>query len=94
MSATIVLNLFRSTKRPHLKEETKIKFPYEERSGTCTLGADGIAVSPFGNRDKDQRSIGKRGRLHLKSPEAEHQGLYERLVLNGTLCRHLANVNE
>ncbi len=40
MSATIVLNLFRSTKRPHLKEETKIKFPYEERSGTCTLGAN------------------------------------------------------
>lgn len=30
----------------------------------------------------------------MKYLEAEHPGLYERLILNGTLHRHLADVNE
>ena len=30
----------------------------------------------------------------MKYLEAEHPGLYERLILNGTLYRHLADANE
>lgn len=30
----------------------------------------------------------------MKYLEAEHPGLYKRLILNGTLNRHLADINE
>ena len=32
--------------------------------------------------------------MHRAYLEAEHPGLYERLILNGTLDRHLANAEE
>ena len=44
--------------------------------------------------DKDPRPIGKWGRMHMKYLEAEHPGLYERLILDGTLYRHLADADE
>ena len=67
---------------------------YEEFGGTYTLGNDGMLYPDLVIGDKDSRPIGKWGRMHMKYLEAEHPGLYERLILNGTLNRHLADVNE
>ena len=67
---------------------------YEELGGTYTLGNDGMLYPNLVIDDKEPRPIGKWGRMHMKYLEAEHPGLYERLILNGTLNRHLADINE
>ena len=71
-----------------------MKSLYEELGGTYTLGDDGMLYPNLVIGDKDPRSIGKWGRMHMKYLEAEHPGLYERLILNGALYRHLADANE
>ena len=38
--------------------------------------------------------IGRWGQMHRAYLEIEHPGLYERLILNGTLDRHLADAEE
>ena len=43
---------------------------------------------------QEHRPIGRWGRMHRAYLEAEHPGLYERLILNGTLDRHLADAEE
>lgn len=67
---------------------------YEELGGTYTLGNDGMLYPNLVIDDKEPRPIGKWGRMHMKYLEEEHPGLYERLILNGTLDRHLADANE
>ena len=89
-----MLNLSHSTKRLHLKEKTMMKSLYEELGGTYTLGDDGMLYPDLLIGDKDPRPIGKMGRMHMKYLEVEHPGLYERLILNGNLYRHLADANE
>ena len=71
-----------------------MKSLYEELGGTYTLGDDGMLYPDLVIGDKDPCPIGKRGRMHMKYLEEEHPGLYERLILNGTLYRHLADANE
>ena len=71
-----------------------MKSLYEELGGTYTLGDDGMLYPDLVIGDKEQRPIGKWGRMHMKYLEEEHPGLYERLILNGTLYRHLADANE
>ena len=71
-----------------------MKSLYEELSGTYTLGDDDMLYPNLLIGDTDPRLIGKWGRMHMKYLEAEHPGLYERLILNGTLYRHLADANE
>ena len=71
-----------------------MKSLYEELGGTYTLGDDGMLYSDLVISDKDSRPLGKWGRMHMKYLETEHPGLYARLVLNGTLNMHLADVNE
>ena len=71
-----------------------MKSLYEELGGTYTLGDDGMLYPNLVIGDKDPRPIGKWGRMHMKYLEAEHPGLYERLILKGTLNRHLADANE
>ena len=71
-----------------------MKSLYEEFGGTYTLGDNGMLYPDLVIGDKEQRPIGKWGRMHMKYLEAEHPGLYERLILNGTLHRHLADANE
>ena len=44
--------------------------------------------------ETERRPIGRWGRMHSAWLEAKHPGLYERLILNGTLYRHLADANE
>lgn len=71
-----------------------MKSLYEELGGTYTLGDDGMLYPDLAIGDNDSRPIGKWGRMHMKYLEAEHPGLYERLILKGTLNRHLADANE
>ena len=71
-----------------------MKSLYEELGGTYTLGDDGLLYPDLAIGDNDPRPIGKWGRMHMIYLEAEHPGLYERLILNGTLDRHLADANE
>ena len=71
-----------------------MKSLYEELGGTYTLGDDGMLYPDLVIGDKEQRPIGKWGRMHMKYLEEEHPGLYERLILNGALYRHLADANE
>lgn len=67
---------------------------FEERGGTYNLGADGMLYPNLILEPQEHRPIGRWGRMHRAYLEAEHPGLYERLILNGTLDRHLADVEE
>ena len=71
-----------------------MKSLFEELGGTSTLGKDGMYYPNLVIDDRDQRPIGKWGRIHMDYLEAEHPGIYHRLILNGTLYRHLADANE
>ena len=44
--------------------------------------------------DMEQRLIDRLGRMHRAYLETEHPILYDRLILNGTLDRHLADAEE
>ena len=67
---------------------------FEERGGTYTLGADGMLYPNLILEPQEHRPIGRWGRMHRAYLEAEHPGLYERLILNGTLDRQLADAEE
>ena len=71
-----------------------MKSLFEELGGTYTLGKDGMYYPNLMIDDNDQRPIGKWGRMHRTYLEEVHPGLYERLILNGSLYRHLADANE
>ena len=71
-----------------------MKSLFEELGGTYTLGKDGMYYPNLMLEETDQRSIGKWGLMHKAYLEEEHPGLYERLILNGTLHTHLADANE
>ena len=67
---------------------------FEEHGGTYTMGADGMLYPNLILKPKEHRPIGRWGRMHRDYLKAKHPGLYERLILNGTLDRHLADVEE
>ena len=67
---------------------------FEEHGGTYTLGADGMLYPNLILEPKEHRPIGRWGRMHRAYLEAEHPGLYERLILNGTLDKHMADAEE
>ena len=67
---------------------------FEEHGGTYTLGADGMLYPNLILEPQEHRPIGRWSRMHRAYLEAEHPGLYERLILNGTLDRHLADAEE
>lgn len=71
-----------------------MKSLFEELGSTYTLGKDGMYYPNLAIEKTDQRSIGKWGLMHKAYLEEEHPGLYERLILNGTLHTHLADANE
>ena len=60
-----------------------MKSIFEECGGTYTQGADGMLYPNLIMEPKEHRSIGRWGRMHRAYLEAEHPGLYERLILNG-----------
>ena len=67
---------------------------FEERGGTYTLGADGMLYPNLILEPQEHRPIGRWSRMHRAYLEAEHPGLYERLILNGTLDKHMADAEE
>ena len=67
-----------------------MKSLFEEFGGTYTLGKDGMYYPNLMIEDTDQRSIGKWGRMHREYLKEQHPRLYQRLILNGTMGRHLA----
>ena len=67
---------------------------FEKNGGTYTMGADGMLYPNLILEPKEHHPIGRWGRMHRDYLEAEHPGLYERLILNGTLDRHLADAEE
>ncbi len=67
---------------------------FEELGGTYTLGKDGMYYPNLAIEETDQRSIGKWGRMHREYLKEQHPSLYQRLILNGTLGRHLADAND
>lgn len=71
-----------------------MKSIFEQLGGTYTLGADGMLYPNLTLEPREHRPIGRWARLHREYLEAEHPGLYERLILNGTLYRHLADTEE
>ena len=71
-----------------------MKSLFEELDGTYTLGKDGMYYPNLTIEETDQRPIGKWSRMHRAYLEETHPGLYERLFLNGSLHRHLADANE
>jgi len=71
-----------------------MKSLFEELGGTYILGKDGMYYPNLMIEEANQRPIGKWGRMHKDYLEEKHPGLYQRLILNGTLVRHLADANE
>ena len=67
---------------------------FEEHGGTYTLGADGMLYPNLILDPQEHRPIGRWGRMHRAYLEAEHPGLYERLILNRTLDKHMADAEE
>ena len=67
---------------------------FEERGGTYNLGADGMLYPNLILEPQEHRPIGRWGRVHRAYLETEHPGLYERLILNGTLDKHMADAEE
>ena len=67
--------------------------PLEELGGTYTLGKDGILYLNL-SIDAADRPIGKWGRMHRAYLEEVHPVLCLQLILNGTLYKHLADVEE
>ena len=71
-----------------------MKSLFEEFGGTYTLGKDGIYYPNLMIEEVDQRPIGKWGRMQREYLKNQHPSLYQRLILNGTLGRHLADAND
>ena len=67
---------------------------YENLGGTYTFGADGMLYPNLTLEPREHRPIERWGRMHREYLEKEHPGLYEQLILNGTLDRHLADAEE
>ena len=67
---------------------------FEEHGGTYSLGADGMFYPNLILEPREHCPIGRWGRMHRAYLEAEHPGLYERLILNGTLNKHMADAEE
>ena len=67
---------------------------FEKNSGTYTMGAGGMLYPNLALEPKEHRPIGRWGRMHRAYLEAKHPGLYERLILDGTMDRHLADAEE
>ena len=70
-----------------------MKSIFEQLGGTYTLGADGMLYPNLALKPREHFPIGRWGRMHKAYLEKDHPGLYTRLILNGTLQKHLADVN-
>lgn len=67
---------------------------FEQLGGTYTEGNDGMFYPNLTLDPREHRPIGRWGRMHRVYLETEHPGLYDRMILNGTLDRYLADAEE
>ena len=66
----------------------------EGLGGAYSLGKDGMYYPNLMIEETDQRSAGKWRRMYRDYLKEQHPSLYQRLILNGTLDRHLADAND
>ncbi len=71
-----------------------MKSLFEELGGTYKLGVDSMYYPDLMIDEADKRPIGRWGLMHNAYLKEAHPGLYENLILNGNLRKHLADVNE
>ena len=71
-----------------------MKSLYEELGSTYTLGKDGMYYPNLAIGKTEHRPIGRWGRMHRAWLEKVHPGLYEQMILKGSLDKHLADVEE
>ena len=71
-----------------------MKSLYEELGGTYILAENGMYYPNLTLGKSERRPIGRWGRMHRAWLEKEHPGLYEQMILNDTLDKHLADVEE
>ena len=67
---------------------------FEQLGGTYTQGSDGMLYPNLSLGDREQRLIDRWGRIHRAYLVTAHPCLYDRLILNDTLDRHLADAEE
>ena len=70
-----------------------MKSIFEEMGGTYTLGADGMYY-PNLVLSEEEPHYGKYGRMRLRHLKEHHKVLYNTLLLNGELIKHLNEVDD
>ena len=70
-----------------------MKSIFEEMGGTYTLGADGMYYPNLVLTEEEPR-YGKYGRMRLRHLKEHHKVLYNTLLLNGELIKHLNEVDD
>ena len=70
-----------------------MKSIFVEMGGTYTLGADGMYYPNLVLTEEEPR-YGKYGRMRLRHLKEHHKVLYNTLLLNGELIKHLNEVDD
>lgn len=70
-----------------------MKSLFEEMGGTYTLGADGMYY-PDLELPEEEPHYGKYGRMRLRYLKEHHKVLYNTLLLDGELVKHLNEVGD
>ena len=70
-----------------------MKSLFEEMGGTYTLGADGMYY-PDLELPEEEPHYGKYGRMRLHYLKEHHKVLYNTLLLDGELVKHLNEVDD
>ena len=70
-----------------------MKSLFEEMGGTYTLGADGMYY-PDLELPEEEPHYGKYGRMRLRYLKEHHKMLYNTLLLDGELVKHLNEVDD
>ncbi len=67
---------------------------FEQLGGTYTQGSDGMLYPNLTLGDREQRPIGRWGRMHRDYIKEHHPILFNDLCLSGNLWTYLADINE
>ena len=70
-----------------------MKSLFEEMGGTYTLGANGMYYPDLAPPEEEPH-YGKYGRMRLRYLKEHHKVLYNTLLLDGELVRHLKEVDD
>lgn len=70
-----------------------MKSIFEEHSGKYIQCGDYL-IPDLGLTEKEQKPLGKYGRMRREYLENNRSGLYTRMILDGTLMEHLHEIDE